>query len=105
MQNGKRGYRLNHLEDANCRNKIANAARELMSPTSQFQETSAYNHAEALVDALVDYYGIREGELPFFGQDRHGREVARRLEHLEKAVRAYRQAFEEGAFSHNEGEY
>ncbi len=97
MQSQKRPYRLNHLEDANCRRKVAHAAGELMSPLGQHQESMAYDQAEALVDALVDLYGAREGKLPSFGQDRHGREVARRLEHLERAAHAYRRAFE-GSF-------
>ena len=98
MQNQRRRYRLNHLEDINCRRKVANAAHELMSPADQFRETMAYSQAEALVDALVDLYGTMEGDLPSFGQGPHGQEVARRLQHLEKAVHAYRRAFEEGFF-------
>ena len=102
MQSQKRPYRLNHREDANCRRKVAHAAGELMSPLSQFQEAMAYDQAEALVDALVDLYGAREGEVPSFGQDCHGQEVARRLQHLEKAVHAYRCAFEGSFFRDRE---
>ena len=96
MQDQRRHYRWNQREDVSCQRKVAKAARDLMAPGGHFRKETAYNLAESLVDALVDLYTVCEGELPSFGQDRHSREVARRLDCLESAARAYRQAFEKG---------
>ncbi len=98
-QNQRRSYRFNHLDDVNTRRKVGNAAHALMSSSGQARGDMAYSQAEALVDSLIDLYGTIQGELPSFHQDQHSQDVARRLEHLEKAVHSYREAFESGFFA------
>ena len=94
MAGPRRRHSAIYRDSLKSRRKVGEAAYTLMSPSLGLDPTLEYARAEGLVDALVDLYGTIEGEWPTFGNERHRENLALRLRHLEKAVQAYRKAFE-----------
>ena len=53
-----------YRDSSKSRRKVGDAAYTLMSPSLGLDPTLEYARAESLVDALVDLYGVIEGEWP-----------------------------------------
>lgn len=95
LQGRRRREVMNQREDLAGRKKVANAAHSLMGRSHWTDEVVTYDQAEALVDAMVDLYSTIGGDWPSMRHGGAADDLARRLEHLEHAVRAYRKAFQE----------